>query len=88
MLFSNKPNNRGLPNGIYKIKNGYRAEYQGNKIGKYNTLNEAYDAYSIAKENNIKKLADEYKDIIPKKLYDALYAYKVDINNDKNYKVS
>ena len=88
MLFMNKPNSRGLPNGIFKIKNGYRAEYQGNKIGKYNTLDEAYDAYSIVKENNIKKLADEYKDIIPKKLYDALYAYKVDINNDKNYKVS
>ena len=88
MLFMNKPNSRGLPNGIFKIKNGYRAEYQGNKIGKYNTLDEAYDAYSIVKENNIKKLADEYKDIIPKKLYDALYTYKVDINNDKNYKVS
>ena len=40
------------------------------------------------KENNIKEVADEYKNIIPKKLYDALYAYKVDINNDKNYKVS
>lgn len=88
MLFMNKPNSRGLPNGIFKIKNGYRAEYQGNKIGKYNTLDEAYNAYSIVKENNIKKLADEYKDIIPKKLYDALYTYKVDINNDKNYKVS
>ena len=32
--------------------------------------------------------AEEYKDIIPKIVYDALYAYKVDINNDKNYKVS
>ena len=88
MLFSNKPNNRGLPNGIYKIKNGYMAKYQGNKIGRYSILDEAYDAYSTAKENNIKEVADEYKNIIPKKLYDALYAYKVDINNDKNYKVS
>ena len=84
----NKPKCRSLPNGIFKIQNGYRAEYQGNKIGKYNTLDEAYDAYSTAKENNIKEVADEYKNIIPKKLYDALYAYKVDINNDKNYKVS
>lgn len=88
MLFSNKPNSRGLPNGIFKIKSGYRAEYQGIKIGRYSTLDEAYDAYSTAKENNIKEVADEYKNIIPKKLYDALYAYKVDINNDKNYKVS
>ena len=88
MLFSNKPNSRGLPNGIFKIKSGYRAEYQGIKIGRYSTLDEAYNAYSTAKENNIKEVADEYKNIIPKKLYDALYAYKVDINNDKNYKVS
>lgn len=88
MLFSNKPNSRSLPNGIFKIKSGYRAEYQGIKIGRYSTLDEAYDAYSTAKENNIKEVADEYKNIIPKKLYDALYAYKVDINNDKNYKVS
>ena len=88
LMFMNKSNNRGLPNGIFKIKSGYRAEYQGIKIGKYSTLDEAYDAYSTVKENNIKEVADEYKNIIPKKLYDALYAYKVDINNDKNYKVS
>ena len=39
-----------------------------------------------AEEKRIKEMADEYKNIIPKKVYDALYAYKVDIRNDKNYK--
>ena len=36
----------------------------------------------------VQEVAEEYKDIIPKKLYDALYAYKVDIRNDKNYVAS
>ena len=88
LLFSNKPNNRGLPNGIYKIKNGYMAKYQGNKIGNYSTLEEAYAAYAMIKEKTIKSVADEYVNIIPKKVYEALYAYKVDINYDKNYKAS
>ena len=34
---------------------------------------------------NIKQTAEEYKNIIPKKVYDALYIYKVNINNDKNW---
>ena len=88
MDFLNKPNSRGLPNGIFKIKNGYRSEYQDNKIGKFSTLDEAYAIYATAKEKRIKEVANEYKNIIPKKLYDALYTYKVDINNDKNYKAS
>lgn len=33
----------------------------------------------------IKQVADEYKVIIPKKIYDDLYNFKVDISNDKNY---
>lgn len=86
MLFSNKPNKRSLPNGIYKTKSGkYLAKYNHKELGTYRTVEEAYAKYAEAKENKIKEVADEYKDIIPKKLYDALYAYKVDIRNDKNY---
>ena len=40
------------------------------------------------KEATIKRIAEEYKNIIPKKVYDALYSYKVLIANDKNYKAS
>ena len=43
------------------------------------------NAYCVAKENAIKDIADEYKNIIPTKLYDALNNYKVDITLDKNY---
>ena len=88
MLFSNKPNKRGLPNGIYKNKNGYLAEYGEQKLGVYPTLEEAYAIYAMAKEKKIKEVANEYKGIIPKKVYEALYDYKVDIRNDKNYKAA
>ena len=33
------------------------------------------------KENLIKKKANEYKNKIPKKLYDAMYNYKVEITD-------
>ena len=87
MLFMNKPNKRGLPNGIDIAKSGnFEASYRGKHLGTYSTLEESYKSYSNAKEKRIKEMADEYKNIIPKRVYDALYAYKVDIRNDKNYK--
>lgn len=89
MLFMNKPNNRGLPNGIRKTSSGkYSAKYGGTELGIYNTLDEAYSVYACEKEKAIKGVADEYINIIPKKVYDALYAYRVDIKNDKNYQVA
>ena len=89
MLFMNKPNDRGLPNGIRFTNSGrYSAKYNGKDIGTYDTLEEAYANYAKAKEKKIKEVADEYKGIIPKKVYEALYDYKVDIRNDKNYKAA
>lgn len=77
---------KGLPNGIYKRKSGkYSAKYNSQELGKFNLLEEAYAVYAKEKEKKIKQVADEYKDIIPEKVYRALYNYKVDIRNDKNY---
>lgn len=50
-------------------------------LGVYPTVNEAFLAYKQYKENYIKQVADEYKDLIPTKLYDALYKYEVEIND-------
>ena len=86
MMFMNKPNKRGLPNGIHKTKNGYLAEYNEKKLGIYQTVELAYKAYASEKEKAIRQLADEYKNIIPEKVYNALYAYRFDINKDKKYK--
>lgn len=86
MLFMNLPNNTGLPNGIRLTTNGrYNANYGGKSLGTYDTIEEAYVHYAERKEKVIKEVADEYKDIIPLRVYEALYDYKVDIHHDKNY---
>jgi hypothetical protein len=42
---------------------------------------QAFYAYKVFKENYIKQVADKYKDLIPQKLYDAMYKYEVEIND-------
>lgn len=42
---------------------------------------QAFTTYKKYKENYIKYVADEYKDLIPLKLYEALYRYEVEIND-------
>ena len=73
-----------------KVNNKFRAycgilDKENNKkdinLGRYNTIEEAFLAYKKFKENYIKQVADEYKDLIPKELYEALYKYEVDIND-------
>ena len=63
----------------------YLAKYNEKELGNYPTLEEAYSVYANAKENKIKEIADEYKEIIPSDVYDTLVNYKVLIENDKNY---
>lgn len=47
----------------------------------HKTEQDAFYAYKSAKENYIKFVADEYKNIIPKKLYDALYDWEIKITD-------
>lgn len=88
MLFLNKPNKRGLPNGIRYDGKKYHAKYNHVDIGAYNTLIEAYNEYAKAKERKIKLVAEEYKNIIPHNVYSVLINYKCLIENDKNYMAS
>lgn len=60
-----------------KIGGGKPQKY----LGSFNTPEEAFVAYKIFKENYIKKIADKYKDVLEEKVYDALYNYKVEIND-------
>lgn len=70
----------GLPQGIKRTNaNTYNASYGCKNLGTYNTYEEACEKYVIEKEKKIKEVADEYKDIIPSKLYDVLVNYKVEI---------
>lgn len=84
-LFTCKINNEGLPVGIRRTPNGrYYTQYNGKGLGTYDTLEQAFEKYAQRKEEVIKEVADEYINIIPKYVYDALYAYKVEMKNDKN----
>ena len=42
---------------------------------------QAFTCYKNFKENYIKQVADEYKDLIPQRLYEAMYKYEVEIND-------
>ena len=63
---------------FFDVKNN---EYKRKYLGLYNTPQEAFDAYKIAKEENVKQVADHYKNQIPKKLYEAMYRYEVCIDD-------
>ena len=91
-LFIKSQNSRGkLPIGVsyHKDSKKYIAQLGVSKDGKstvkhlgcFNTINEAFEVYKQAKEDYIKEVADEYKDIIPFELYKAMYDYKVDVDD-------
>ena len=80
-----------LPLGVY-----YREDHgkyiaqcnivQNNKrtrkyLGSFNTPNEAFATYKKFKEDYIKTVAKEYEGRIPKKLYDALMVWEVEITD-------
>ena len=50
-------------------------------LGTYETQEKAFEVYKYYKEKNIKEVADYYKDLIPKKLYDGMYSYEVEITD-------
>ena len=86
LLFVNRRNYRGeYPIGVNKSGNKFTASYGANcksiPLGTYDTQEEAFQAFKVAKEKHIKNVADKYKDKIPKKLYDALYAYQFEITD-------
>lgn len=84
-LFTKCNVNRGkCPIGVQltKIKSKpYRAEMRGHYIGYFETVEEAFQAYKKTKEQHIKEIANEYKDKIPQKLYNALCSYEVEITD-------
>ena len=86
-LFTKCDKVRGeLPIGVTKNRNKFQATLRkgtGKQIclGIYQTAEEAFFAYKKAKEAYIKEVAEEYKDKIPQKLYEALMNYEVEIDD-------
>lgn len=72
MLFFSKPNATGLPTGVQATGKRYSSTYSGKQIGIFNTIEEAAIAHDKAKKEAINRVADEYKKVIPDKVYQAL----------------
>ena len=88
ILFTKSDASRGeFPIGVYydKQMNKYGAychiERKQKRLGFFDTPEEAFLVYKEFKEAYIKKVADEYKDKIPQRLYDAMYAWEVEIDD-------
>ena len=86
-LFTKCDKTRGeLPIGVSYYNKKFIAQcHDGNgnnkKIGRYSTIEQAFDAYKTYKEKIIKRIADNYKKYIPVKLYKAMYDYNVEMDD-------
>ena len=85
-LFTKSNKIRGeYPIGVYKQGDKFKAQLNKGKdnqhLGTFNTAIEAFQAYKQAKETYVKELAEEYKGKIPCKLYEAMIAYEVEIDD-------
>lgn len=88
-LFIKCDNSRGdLPIGVSydnKSSKKYTAYCNTNEkqkfLGCYDTPEKAFEVYKNSKENYIKEVAEEYKNVIPSKLYEAMLKYEVEIDD-------
>lgn len=86
-LFTKRTNCRGKYKiGVSFVNGKYKAScHDGTKkrknLGTFSTEHEAFLAFKEFKEKHIKEIAEKYKEYIPQKLYRALYAYEVQIND-------
>lgn len=88
LLFVKEKGHRGnLPIGVqkYKKENSYISTFSTLNgcvyLGVFNSQSKAFTAYKSKKELYIKQIAEEYKNKIPEKLYNAMYSYEVKITD-------
>ena len=86
LIFSHKKRKVNLPIGVTFNNNGKyvaRATISGKetRLGQFDTPEEAFNAYKIAKEEWIKEVADKWKDQLEPRVYEALYNYQVEITD-------
>lgn len=85
-VFTKRSSKRGLcPIGVSKKGKSFIAQINKDTkkihLGSFESSEEAFNAYKIAKESHLKELANRYKDIISCKAYEALCEYKISIND-------
>lgn len=85
-LFTKSNKKRGdLPIGVNRHLKKYRAQFRKNNktvyLGVFDTPEEAFQAYKVAKEGSLAEFAEEWKELISPKVYEALYNYQVEITD-------
>ena len=85
LILKNDKHRGDLPIGVNYSKGYYMARLSTKQerkyLGLYPTPRQAFQVYKTEKEKYIKQIADEYRDFIPLKLYNALYRYEVEITD-------
>ena len=88
LIFPAKKSHRnGTPPGVQRLQNGKYMATCGIKsknvesLGMFDTAEAAFRAYKDRKERNMKEVADQYKQHLPKRIYDALYNWKIDVSD-------
>lgn len=81
-LFNDGNKSRGdLPQGVSRYRNRYRALLNADGklryLGYYSTPEEAFQAYKLAKEANVKRMAEQYMYLIDPRVYSTLINYTV-----------
>lgn len=86
-LFTKSNTRRGeYPIGIWKYKNnkvrvGININNKTTHLGIFDTLEDAFLCYKLNKEKQIQETILSFKEILPEKVYNALYNYKVEITD-------
>lgn len=85
-LFTKSNNSRGeLPIGVSKNGKRYEAKCRIDGIqvplGTYVTPKEAFEVYKLAKEREIKRIADKWRSFIEERVYQAMYNWVVEITD-------
>ena len=74
-----------LPIGVNISLSNYASRLTKNNklihIGSFKTVEEAFQAYKMAKEQHIKEVADKWRGKITEKVYNALINYKIEIDD-------
>ena len=85
-LFTHRKSSGGkYPIGVKKVYRKFKSCITKNNIkiflGYHNTPEEAFQAYKVAKEAHIKEKAEEWKDKVEDKVYQAMYNWVVEITD-------
>lgn len=86
-VFTKSNKARGeYPIGVHKKGNKFIAQISKTKkvrqrLGSYDTPEQAFQAYKTAKEAYIKEIADKWKRFIDPRVYQAMYNYRVEITD-------